>query len=86
MTDLATDLAMSGLAKFPFVISGGLMVVAASTCGTGALCLGKIENHSTVMSFLNRIMLFVLGTFLHFVHLAKMYGDYLKAKLSLNNR
>lgn len=55
--EIVTEMAVSGLTKMPFIVSGVLIALASATCGSLALCL---------------------GTFLHFVHLFKMYEDYLQ--------
>lgn len=38
--DLITDVALSGLSRVPFVLSGVLIALAAATCGSAALCFG----------------------------------------------
>ena len=43
-SELLVDVALGGLNKFPFVISGILMAVSAATCGDVGLCLGTFCN------------------------------------------
>eukprot|EP00094_Tigriopus_californicus_P008865 TCALIF_08546-PA protein Name:"Similar to PGAP1 GPI inositol-deacylase (Homo sapiens)" AED:0.00 eAED:0.00 QI:577/1/0.66/1/0.5/0.33/3/0/965 len=55
--EVVIELAVSGMTKVPFIVSGVLIALTMGTCGSLALCL---------------------GTFIHFVHLFKMYEDYLQ--------
>eukprot|EP00095_Tigriopus_kingsejongensis_P011682 maker-scaffold59_size442576-snap-gene-3.32 protein:Tk11682 transcript:maker-scaffold59_size442576-snap-gene-3.32-mRNA-1 annotation:"gpi inositol-deacylase" len=59
-SEAVTELAVAGLTKVPFILSGILIALASATCGSVALCL---------------------GTFIHFVHLFKLYEEYLQARL-----
>ena len=43
-SELIVDVALAGLGKFPFVLSGILMGVSAATCGDVGLCLGTFCN------------------------------------------
>lgn len=43
-SEILVDVALGGLNKFPFVISGILMAVSAATCGDVGLCLGTFCN------------------------------------------
>ena len=43
-SELLVDVALGGLNKFPFVISGILIAVSVATCGDVGLCLGTFCN------------------------------------------
>ena len=43
-SELLVDVAVSGLNKFPFLISGVLIAVSVATCGDVGLCLGTFCN------------------------------------------
>jgi glycosylphosphatidylinositol deacylase len=57
VSEVIADTALSGITKFPVVISVGLLAIGTASCGSVALCL---------------------GTFCQFLHLFKMYKDYLE--------